>query len=84
VPSEAFTSTQPKLGRCRLTGRKVELARALPALQEDEAHVVLYSERGRDKTSLSNLMVELLRLSGIIVAWHTCEAIVRSTASCVD
>ena len=23
---------------------------------------------------LSNLMVELLRLSDIIVAWHTCEA----------
>ena len=48
--------------------------RILQALQEDHAHVVLYSERGRGKTSLSNLVVEALRRKGVIVARHTCEA----------
>ena len=35
---------------------------------------MLYSERGRGKTSLSNMVVEALRRSGIIVARYTCEA----------
>ena len=71
---EAFSPTQPKSGRRRLIGRQAELARILQALQEDRAHVVLYSERGRGKTSLSNMAVEALRRSGAIVARHTCEA----------
>lgn len=71
---EAFTPTQPKTGRRRLIGRQAELARILQALQQDRAHVVLYSERGRGKTSLSNMAVESLRRSGAIVARHTCEA----------
>ena len=71
---EAFTPTQPKTGRRRLIGRQAELERILQALNEDRAHVVLYSERGRGKTSLSNLAVQSLRRSGTIVARHTCEA----------
>ncbi len=74
APGEAFTPTQPKSGRRRLVGREAELGRILQALQEDRAHVVLYSERGRGKTSLANLVVESLRRSGSIVARHTCEA----------
>ncbi len=74
APGEAFTPTQPKSGRRRLVGREAELRRILQALQEDRAHVVLYSERGRGKTSLANLVVELLRRSGSIVARCTCEA----------
>ena len=71
---EAFAPTQPKTGRRRLIGRQAELERILQALNEDRAHVVLYSERGRGKTSLSNLAVQSLRRSGVIVARHTCEA----------
>ena len=71
---EAFTPTQPKTGRRRLIGRQAELERILQALNEDRAHVVLYSERGRGKTSLSNLAVQSLRRSGVIIARHTCEA----------
>ena len=71
---EAFTPTQPKTGRRRLIGRQAELERIMQALNEDRAHVVLYSERGRGKTSLSNLAVQSLRRSGVIVARHTCEA----------
>ena len=74
APGEAFTPTQPKHGRRRLIGRDAELQRILQALREDRAHVVLYSERGRGKTSLSNLVVEALRRTGSIVARHTCEA----------
>lgn len=72
--SEAFTPTQPKRGRRSVTGRQKELARILQALWEEQAHVVLYTERGRGKTSLANLAVETLRLGGVIVARHTCEA----------
>ena len=74
APGEAFTPTQPKTGRRRLIGREVEMRRILQSLQEDRAHVVLYSERGRGKTSLTNMVVEALRRSDTIVARHTCEA----------
>lgn len=74
APGEAFTPTQPKGGRRRLIGREAELERILQALQQDRAHVVLYSERGRGKTSLANLIVEALRRDGTIVARHTCDA----------
>jgi hypothetical protein len=74
APGEAFTPTQPKVGRRRLVGREAELRRILQALREDRAHVVLYSERGRGKTSLANLVVESLRRSSSMVARHTCEA----------
>jgi hypothetical protein len=73
-PGEAFTPTQPKVGRRRLVGREAELGRILMALREDHAHVVLYSERGRGKTSLANLVAESLRRASSIVARHTCEA----------
>lgn len=73
-PSEIFTPTQPKRGRRSVTGRQKELARILQALWEEQAHVVLYTDRGRGKTSLANLVVETLRLGGVIVARHTCEA----------
>lgn len=73
-PGEAFTPTQPRAGRRRAVGRRTELQRVLQALQDDRAHVVLYAERGRGKTSLSNLAVEALRRDGVIVARHTCDA----------
>lgn len=73
-PGEAFTPTRPKPGRRQLIGREAELERILQALQEERAHVVLYTERGRGKTSLANLVIETLRQAGVIVARHTCEA----------
>lgn len=73
-PGLVFTPTQPKPGSRQLTGRQAELNRILQSLGEDKAHVVLYSERGRGKTSLSNMVIEALRRSGTIVARHTCEA----------
>lgn len=72
--AEVFTPTQPKRGRRNVTGRQAELARILQALWEEKAHVVLYTERGRGKTSLANLVVETLRQGSVIVARHSCEA----------
>lgn len=73
-PAAAFTPTKPKTSGRQLTGRQDELRRILQALNEDHAHVVLYSERGRGKTSLSNMAVESLRGAGTIVARFTCDA----------
>jgi len=73
-PSDVFTPTRPRAGHRTLVGRTEELDRVLDALLEDSAHVVLYSERGRGKTSLANLSVERLRRRGAIVARHACEA----------
>lgn len=74
TPAKAFTPTQPRHGRRQLIGRQPELARILQALQDDRAHVVLYAERGRGKTSLTNMVVEALRQSDVVVARHTCDA----------
>lgn len=72
--TDVFTPTQPRRGRRNVTGRQTELARILQAIWEEQAHVVLYTERGRGKTSLANLVVETLRQGGVIVARHSCEA----------
>ncbi len=74
APARAFTPTQPRHGRRQLVGRQTELQRILRALQEDRAHVVLYAERGRGKTSLTNMVVEMLRQGDVVVARHTCDA----------
>lgn len=73
-PSSAFTPTRPKPGRRQLVGREAELARIVQAIVDERAHVVLYSERGRGKTSLANLATEALRRQECIVARYTCEA----------
>jgi hypothetical protein len=74
APSDIFTPTRPRAGRRTLVGRRDELARILQALNDEASHVVLYSERGRGKTSLANLAVERLRRSGVIVGRHACDA----------
>lgn len=71
-PGDAFTPTRPKAGR-HLVGREAELSRITQALIDERAHVVLYSERGRGKTSLANLVTEALRRQDRIVARYTCE-----------
>ena len=74
APPDVFTPTRPIRGGQELVGRQQEIARILEALTEEQAHVVLYAERGRGKTSLVNSVVQALRARGHIVARHTCEA----------
>jgi Cdc6-like AAA superfamily ATPase len=71
---EAFTPSRPQRGGKRLIGRRLQLARILRALQDERSHVVLYAERGRGKTSLSNFLVETLRTGENAVARHACAA----------
>jgi hypothetical protein len=73
-PSDVFTPTQPRGGRNTLIGRQEEIEHILQALVEDRAHVVLYSERGRGKTSLANSVLERLRSDGHSVARYQCDA----------
>jgi hypothetical protein len=72
--NEAFTPTQPRTGRGGLIGRQFEIDTILQSLLEDKAHVVLYSERGRGKTSLSNIVVDRLKRKGLIIVRYQCEA----------
>ncbi len=72
--ARVFTPTQPKPGARQLTGRQAELRRILQALIDEHAHVVLYSERGRGKTSLANAVVEGLRRADVAVGRYTCDA----------
>ncbi len=72
--AEVFTPTRPKIGEQRLAGRSTELQKILGALLEEHAHVVLYSERGRGKTSLSNSVIAALRQHEVAVARYTCDA----------
>jgi hypothetical protein len=71
---DVFTPTRPGANRQTLVGRRAELSRIVEAILDEYAHVVLYSERGRGKTSLSNLAMEALRDRGAIVARFACEA----------
>ena len=73
-PNAVFTPTRPRAGRRNLVGRQQELDRILDAILLDAGHVVLYSERGRGKTSLANMSVEALRRRGAIVGRFVCEA----------
>jgi hypothetical protein len=70
---EVFTPTRPGAGHKALVGRGAELARILQAVLEEYTHVVLYSERGRGKTSLSNLAIEALRDRSVVIARFACE-----------
>jgi hypothetical protein len=69
---EAFTPTRPQRSRKRLAGRTPELRRIFHAITQERAHVVLYGERGRGKTSLVNLVASAARSSGYMVARYSC------------
>ena len=70
---EVFTPARPGAGYKTLVGRSSELARILQAILDEYTHVVLYSERGRGKTSLSNLAIEALRDRSVVIARFACE-----------
>lgn len=71
---DVFTPTQPQYDARRFVGRHSQLAGILRALTEERAHVVLYAERGRGKTSLANLVAQAAAAGGYMVARHACTA----------
>lgn len=70
----AFTPSHPLRETSRLAGRKAQLSRILRAILEQSAHVIIYGDRGRGKTSIANLATLSLRAQGVMVAFHTCTA----------
>ena len=74
VLREAFTPTRPQRSAKRFVGRVAQLNRILRALEDERAHVVLYAERGRGKTSLANLVASAARHAGHMVARTSCSA----------
>lgn len=71
---EVFTPTRPQRSGRRLTGRQDELMRIFRAIALDRAHVVLYGERGRGKTSLVNMVASTARNSGYMVGRYACSS----------
>ena len=69
---EAFTPTQPQRNPRRLAGRASELSLIVGAISYNRAHVVLYGDRGRGKTSLVNLVATSARTAGYMVGRYAC------------
>ncbi|NBC95542.1 MAG: AAA family ATPase, partial [Deinococcus-Thermus bacterium] len=70
----AFTPTQPKKDPQLFAGRRTQIERVIRAIEEEQASVILYGERGFGKTSLSNVVAEQAREAGYLVVRCTCSA----------
>lgn len=68
----AFTPTRPVRAGHSFAGRHAQIARVLGAIEIERAHVVLYADRGRGKTSLTNILAHTLRARNHMVARFVC------------
>jgi Cdc6-like AAA superfamily ATPase len=72
---EAFTPTRPKQEVNGLfVGRLGTLRRIIAAIEEERAHVVVFGDRGRGKTSLANAVEQIAGQAGYLVLKLTCSA----------
>ncbi len=72
---EAFTPTQPKKHCNRsFAGRYEILERIIAAIEEQRAHIVVFGERGRGKTSLANVLTEIANEAGYFVLRCACSS----------
>jgi ABC-type branched-subunit amino acid transport system ATPase component len=55
---EAFTPTKPKRWSKYFAGRRWAIQRVITAIEEEQAHVVIFGARGIGKTSLANVLAE--------------------------
>lgn len=55
---EAFTPSRPKYSSRFFAGRRWALQRIITAVEQDQAHVVIFGPRGIGKTSLANVLAE--------------------------
>jgi len=70
----AFTPSRPKRSSRLFTGRFDELSRVISAIEEERAHVVIYAERGRGKTSMANIISEVGEDAGYLVLRYSCNS----------
>lgn len=72
---EAFTPTRPKKEvNALFIGRLSTIRRVISAIEEERAHVVLYGDRGRGKTSLGNAVEQIASQAGYLPTKLTCSA----------
>ncbi len=71
---DAFTPTRPVRDSAHLVGRVRQLERAISAIELERAHLVIFGERGRGKTSLANVIAEIASSAGYGVVRHACNA----------
>lgn len=72
---EAFTPTRPKQEvNALFIGRLGTIRRIISAIEEERAHVVLYGDRGRGKTSLANAVEQIAVQAGYLTLKMTCSA----------
>jgi hypothetical protein len=71
---EIFTPSRPRALGPLFIGRGGELKRLIAAIEEERAHVVLYGDRGRGKTSLANAFANLATEAGCITVRRACGA----------
>ena len=55
---EAFTPSRPKYSSRFFAGRRWALQRIITAVEQDQAHIIIYGPRGIGKTSLANVLAE--------------------------
>ncbi len=55
---EAFTPSRPKYSSRFFAGRRRALQRIITAVEQDQAHIVIFGPRGIGKTSLANVLAE--------------------------
>lgn len=72
---EAFTPTRPKRKLNALfIGRTQTLKRIIAAIEEERAHVILFGDRGRGKTSVANAVEQIAQQGGYLALKLTCSA----------
>ena len=72
---EAFTPTRPKQRLNSLfIGRTGTLRRIISAIEEERAHVILFGDRGRGKTSLANAVEQIAAQAGYMALKQTCSS----------
>ncbi len=55
---DTFTPTRPKESSRFFAGRRWAVQRVITAVEEDQAHIIIYGPRGIGKTSLANVLAE--------------------------
>jgi GTPase SAR1 family protein len=71
---DAFTPTRPQRSATGFVGRETELRRMVEVIEDEQAHVVLFADRGLGKTSIINRMIGLLRAAGYGVGRYFCDS----------
>ena len=68
----AFTPTLPRTLGPLFIGRETHLRRMIAAVEQERAHIVLFGDRGRGKTSLANGFAALAEKAGIETVRRAC------------